>query len=63
MNKVPVEDMIGVGHGVRKRLSEVFDVSEPAVSEALRFKRNSLRARKIRSYAVNILGGYYLSFQ
>lgn len=55
--------MIGVGHGVRKRLSEVFEVSEPAVSEALRFKRNSLRARKIRSYAVNILGGYYLSFQ
>lgn len=42
----------------RRRLKEMFGVSETVLSETLHFKRNSVKNRRIRSAAVNIFGGY-----
>ena len=41
----------------RQALSEKFGVSVTSVSLALNFRTNSIMARRIRSYAVNILKG------
>ena len=42
-------------------LAEMFDVKKPAVSLAMSFKRNSLKAAQMRDVAVRELGGKLLS--
>lgn len=42
-------------------LAKVFDVKKPAVSLAMSFKRNSLKAAQMRDVAVRELGGKLLS--
>lgn len=37
--------------------------SPSALSQILRFKRNNLRAMKVRNYAMNFLGGFYITYQ
>lgn len=50
---------IYIGMKSRAKLREQFsDVSECTLSEAIHFKRNSITARRIRSYAVNRLGAF-----
>lgn len=44
----------------RARLKEKFDCSEPFISQSLMFKKTSLKQREVRSYAVNILGGFII---
>lgn len=41
----------------RRKLKEMFGVSETIISESLHFKRNSVNNRKIRSAAVNLFNG------
>ena len=42
-------------------LAKVFEVKKPAVSLAMSFKRNSLKAAQMRDVAVRELGGKLLS--
>ena len=42
-------------------LAKMFDVKKPAVSSAMSFKRNSLKAAQMRDVAVRELGGKLLS--
>lgn len=42
-------------------LAKMFDVKKPAVSLAMSFKRNSLKAAQMRNVAVRELGGKLLS--
>lgn len=42
-------------------LAKMFDVKKPAVSLAMSFKRNSLKAAQMRDVAVRELGGKLLS--
>ena len=42
-------------------LAKMFDVKKPAVSLAMSFKRNSLKAAQMRYVAVRELGGKLLS--
>lgn len=42
-------------------LAKTFDVKKPAVSLAMSFKRNSLKAAQMRDVAVRELGGKLLS--
>lgn len=49
--------MIVVRKDKRSRLRERFKCSEGYVSLSLHFKTNSLKARQVRSYAVNNLKG------
>ncbi|MFR8838316.1 hypothetical protein [Bacteroides nordii] len=42
-------------------LAKVFKVKKPAVSLAMSFKRNSLKAAQMRYVAVRELGGKYLT--
>lgn len=42
-------------------LAKTFDVKKPAVSLAMSFKRNSLKAAQMREVAVRELGGKLLS--
>ena len=51
---------IGLRRGGQIELSEKFNVSRPTVCETLRFRRHSLENRRMRSYAMNVLGGYYV---
>lgn len=44
----------------RRRLKEHFGCSEASLSLALHFKKGSLLAARIRSYAMNHLGGLLL---
>lgn len=53
---------IGVHTGDRKKLSEQFSVTLACVSDSLNFKFNSILNRRIRSYAMNVLGGYFVTF-
>ncbi len=43
----------------RKELRSLFGISESMLSQALNFHRNSIRSRRIRSYAVNKFNGFY----
>lgn len=36
--------------------------SPSSLSQILRFKRNNLRAMEIRNYAMNFLGGFYVTY-
>lgn len=42
--------------GDYKKIEEQFDVCKSYVSQAMHFKINTLKARRIRDYAVNTLG-------
>lgn len=42
----------------RRKLKDMFGVSNTILSESLHFKRNSVKNRRIRSAAVNVFGGY-----
>ena len=42
-------------------LAKVFEVKKPAVSLAMSFKRNSLKAAQMRDVAIRELGGKLLS--
>lgn len=52
---------IHLKRGSAKLLASIFLVTQAAVSAALNFHTFSTKAREIRSYAVNCLGGIYLS--
>lgn len=41
----------------RQRLRERFGVSEVTLSEALNFRKHSVRCREIRSFAMNVCHG------
>lgn len=42
-------------------LAKTFDVKKPAVSLAMHFKRDSLKAAQMREVAIRELGGTYLT--
>ena len=42
--------------GNREKLAAIFDVTTQAVSYAMYFDRNSIKARRIRVHAVNHMG-------
>lgn len=43
----------------RYKLQRVLECSQPAISSALRFRSNSVRAYQIRRAAMNLTHGYY----
>lgn len=45
-----------LNRGDYKKLEEKFEVCKSYISQSMHFKINSLKARKIRDYAVNSLG-------
>lgn len=53
-----MEKLIYAKPEAKKALQEHFKVSQTSVSLALRFKRDSEMARRIREYAVNKLDAY-----
>lgn len=52
--------LIVLKKGTRDDLMAAFGVSNATITYALHFKRESLRARQIRSFAVNTLNAYTL---
>lgn len=57
------EKFISVKRGVRQKLLDDFGCSNASLCYALNFEQNSLRAREIRSKAINVYGGIpFLSF-
>lgn len=52
--------VIIVKKGVRQKLMAMYEMSLPAVSQALLFRTNSLLARRVRSSAVNTYCGLYI---
>ena len=51
------EHLIYVKTEHRKKLKEKFECSDATLSEALNFKSQSLRSRRIRQMAINVYGG------
>ena len=50
--------MIVLRKGTRKELKERFKCSETGLSLMIHFKWNSMTARRVRSYAVNVLKAF-----
>jgi hypothetical protein len=50
--------LIMLRKGTRKELRERFKCSESALSLIIHFKWNSMTARRVRSYAVNVLKAF-----
>lgn len=46
----------------RDKLQEVFGCSRSSISLATQFKNESIRARRIREYAINTLKCHYFSY-
>ena len=60
MHRIDWEDSKKKGEAYA-HLAKVFEVKKPAVSLAMSFKRNSLKAAQMRDVAVRELGGKLLS--
>ena len=60
MHRIDWEDSTKKGEAYAY-LAKVFEVKKPAVSLAMSFKRNSLKAAQMRDVAVRELGGKLLS--
>lgn len=43
----------------REKLKEIYNCSDSTVSEALSFKRSSIKCRRIRSTVMNLMGGIF----
>ena len=60
MNEKERKKQVYLRRGLQEELVKQFNCSHSTVSMALSFKLNSQMARKIRSYAINNLRGYFI---